>query len=92
MAYNNTYDFQAITEKEYHSAKANVTTCLEMIQKCRAVADVSDPENMGINATVNSLCAAAYGWCYVNVEAAYLASGVMSLPDAVLSLLTNESA
>jgi hypothetical protein len=76
MAYNNTYDFQGITETEYLFAKANVTICLDMIQKCRIVADVYDPENMGINATVNIVCSAAYKWCYLNVEAAYLASGV----------------
>ncbi|KAE9380409.1 putative carboxypeptidase S1 [Stipitochalara longipes BDJ] len=69
MAYNNTYGFQAITETEYHSAKANVTTCLEMIQKCRVAADIYDPRNIGINATVNSICSAAYGWCYLNHDA-----------------------
>ena len=89
MADNNTYDFQAITEAEYLSAKANATICLEMIQSCRIVADAYDPRNLGINAMVNSLCAAAYGWCYLNVEAAYLASGVISLLKSTSYLLTS---
>jgi carboxypeptidase D len=46
-----------------------------MIQKSRALADIYDPGNMGINATANSAYSAAYGWCYLNNEAAYLASG-----------------
>ncbi|KAH8792062.1 hypothetical protein BGZ57DRAFT_565558 [Hyaloscypha finlandica] len=48
----------------YMSAKANATTCLELIQKSRALAGIYNPGNMGINATVNSVCSAAYGWCY----------------------------
>jgi hypothetical protein len=48
----------------YLSAKANATTCLELIQKSRALAYIYDPGNMRINATVNSVCSAAYGWCY----------------------------
>jgi hypothetical protein len=91
MAYNNTYDFQAITETEYISAKANVTTCLDLIQKCRIVADIYDPENMGINSTVNSVCSAAYEWCYLNVEAAYLASGASLSSRIVTTLLMNQS-
>jgi carboxypeptidase D len=59
-----TYAVQAISEEAYLSAKANATTWLELIQKSRALADICDPGNMGINATVNSVCSAAYGWCY----------------------------
>jgi hypothetical protein len=46
-----------------------------MIQKGRALAYIYDPGNIVINTTVNSVCSAAYGWCYLNIEAAYLASG-----------------
>ena len=76
MAYRNTYDFQAMTTEEYLSATANVTHCLDLVEECRSIADVYDPENMGIDATVNAVCGKAYRWCYLNIEAAYLTSGV----------------
>jgi hypothetical protein len=90
MAYNNTYNFQAISEAQFESANSNVTACLEMIYKCRVIADVYDPSNLGINYSVNSVCSGAYGWCYLNVGAAYLASEVSLSSLINISLLTDD--
>ncbi|KUJ23315.1 alpha/beta-hydrolase [Mollisia scopiformis] len=75
MAYNNTYGFQAISEVEYLSAKANVTMCENLFQECRDQAAFYDPENLGNVTSVNSLCVAAYGYCALYVEYVYLISG-----------------
>ena len=76
MAYNNTYGFQAITEAEFDSATANLTTCKALINSCQELAAEYDPNNYGNNATVNSACSAAYRYCYLHVEVVYLTSGV----------------
>lgn len=81
MAYNNTYDFQAISEAQHLSAKANVTTCEALIQECRQQAAIYDPENLGNSTTVNNLCVEAYGYCAYYVEYVYLYSGVSFLPS-----------
>jgi hypothetical protein len=90
MAYNNTYNFQAISEAEFESANANVTICLEMIHNCRAIANVYDLSNLGINSSVNSVCSGAYEWCYLNVGAAYLGSGVSLSSLINISLFTDD--
>lgn len=79
MAYNNTYGFQAITDSQYESAKTNLTTCTALVYVCQEVAGIYDPENSGNNASVNTACLSAYEYCYLNVEAAFLESGVILL-------------
>jgi len=76
MAYNNTYDFQAITEAEYESAMANLTTCTALVVKCQSLGATYDPDNYGNNGTVNTACSTAYGYCALEVEYVYLNSGV----------------
>jgi hypothetical protein len=44
-AYNNTYGFQAISEADSNSATAHVTVCQALIEECRALTAISDPEN-----------------------------------------------
>jgi len=40
MAYNNSYEFQAISEADYNSATANITTYLALIQECQDLAAI----------------------------------------------------
>lgn len=76
MAYNNTYGFQAITEAEYESAIANLTTCTALVGKCRNLSAIYDSENYGNNVSVNAACSTAYGYCALNVEYVFQNSGV----------------
>lgn len=85
MAYNNTYNFEAISEAEYRSAKANLTICESMIQECRDQAAIYDPDNLGNVTNIDNLCAEAYGYCALYVEYAYLNSGVNN-PSYTLDL------
>ncbi|OCT51282.1 Carboxypeptidase S1 B [Cladophialophora carrionii] len=62
MAFNNTYDIQAINRTVYDATLARFTEpggVRELIETCRTLAAEGDPENQGNNATVNEACAAA---------------------------------
>jgi hypothetical protein len=50
---------------------ASVPECLQRIQNCRNAAALSDPENLGINANVNSICANAENWCRAHIVSPY---------------------
>ncbi|KAH8684614.1 Alpha/Beta hydrolase protein [Tricladium varicosporioides] len=75
MAYNNTYNFQAIPDADYLSAKQNLTACVALIKQCQTLATTYDSDNYGNNVTVNAACSNAYEYCYLYVEATYLKSG-----------------
>ena len=78
MAHNNTYSFEAISQEQYVEAMDNYTKpggCRDLIQQCRALGELSDPDEVGLNKTVNDLCASATGYCYLNVLGAYDVSG-----------------
>jgi carboxypeptidase C (cathepsin A) len=78
MAHNNTYSFEAITEEAYVESITNYTKpggCRDLIQQCRELGELSDPDEVGLNETVNDLCASATGYCYKYVLGAYGASG-----------------
>ena len=77
MAYNNTYDFQAISKDMYEDALNNFTKpggCRDQILECRALGETYDPYETAINATVNDVCVAATVWCAQYVQGAYFAS------------------
>jgi carboxypeptidase D len=76
MAYNNTYGFQAITKAEFESAMTNLTTCTALVDECQSIAAIYDPGNYGNNASVNTACSSAYGYCALNVEYVFQNSGV----------------
>jgi hypothetical protein len=75
MAYNNTYDFQAINTAEYESALKNLTTCETLVKECQELGKFHDPTNLGNNGSVNLACETAYGYCALYVEYAFLSSG-----------------
>lgn len=66
MAYNNTYGIEAVNETQYHNMTYSFERpggCRDQILECREVAAVSDPQNLGVNATVNDICEAAESYC-----------------------------
>ncbi|KAH7303474.1 serine carboxypeptidase [Stachybotrys elegans] len=75
MAFNNTYGIQTVNESVYQSmvdAYDRPGGCREQIDNCRAVASVYDPENIGINATVNRICQNAETYCTNTMRDPYL--------------------
>jgi carboxypeptidase D len=74
MAFNNTYNIQAINRTVYEAAMTRFTEAggvRDMIETCRALAAEGDPENQGNNATVNDACAAANDATW-DIEGAYV--------------------
>ncbi|KAI0518326.1 carboxypeptidase S1 [Xylaria bambusicola] len=75
MAYNNTYGIQAVNETIYLSmidAWEREGGCRDQIAECITVAEAYDPDNIGINATVNDICMAAETFCSNEVRGPYL--------------------
>jgi hypothetical protein len=67
---NNTYGIELYSETMYDSAMQNFTKpggCRDLIQQCRALADIGDPDYVGNNNTVNEACELAQIDCYTNV-------------------------
>lgn len=59
MAYNNTYDLQVINETVYEAALRNYNKprgCKNLIEQCRFLGDQYDPQQLGMNDTVNAAC------------------------------------
>ena len=66
MAYNNTYDFQAIPKKVYERVLdvwSKDNGCRDSIKTCRALADEYDPNDYANNATAILACNAAFKAC-----------------------------
>jgi carboxypeptidase C (cathepsin A) len=75
MAYNSTYGLKTVSEETYKKMVAAYDRpggCREQIDNCRALASAYDPENVGTNATVNSVCQAAETYCTNNMRDPYL--------------------
>ncbi|KAK1518679.1 serine carboxypeptidase [Colletotrichum costaricense] len=75
MAFNNTYGIQTVNETVYQSmvdAYYAEGGCRDRIDACREISAVYDPDNIGINATVNSVCQDAETYCTENVRDPYL--------------------
>lgn len=75
MAYNNTYDIETLNETWYYSmidAFEREGGCSDQIDECQRQATLYDPENYGLNETVNRVCEAAESFCVQNVRNPYL--------------------
>ncbi|KAI1316715.1 carboxypeptidase S1 [Xylariaceae sp. FL0255] len=75
IAYNNTYGIQSVNETIYNSmvdALERTGGCHDQIEKCIELAAVYDPDDLGINATVNTVCANAENFCDEYVRGPYL--------------------
>ena len=75
MAVNNTYGIRAVNES-VHAGMVDALNrkggCLDQIADCRAISTVYDPENLGVNETVNQVCSDAEAFCYDEVRGPYL--------------------
>ncbi|KAI1382837.1 serine carboxypeptidase [Hypoxylon trugodes] len=75
IAYNNTYGIESVNETIYQqmvNALERPNGCRDQINDCRALALESDPDNIGINATVNQVCSDAETFCSNKVRDPYL--------------------
>lgn len=62
FSYNNTYGIELIPQETYENATSEIIMpegCLDLIVECRELAALSDPDELGLNTTVNDLCAEA---------------------------------
>ena len=74
ILYNNTYGVEFITRDVYEDAMHNFTKlggCRDLIVACRELGALSDPDELGINATVNEACVNALGICTTEVQGAF---------------------
>ena len=75
IAVNNTYGIEAVNEtihQQMLDALYREGGCLDKIQDCRDISTVYDPENIGMNATVNAVCYDAEDFCATEVRGPYL--------------------
>jgi hypothetical protein len=89
---NNTYGIEAYPPEVLAVALGNLTApdvgCLDLIKACRAAAAAGDPDSIGNNPEVNTLCGQATAVCFGVVQGAYTAvSGVSDLTGTADHLL-----
>ncbi|KAF3481026.1 carboxypeptidase S1 [Arthroderma uncinatum] len=71
MVFNNTYGIEAVNASVHQQmldALYRDGGCRDKINDCRAISAVSDPENIGINATVNEACSEAETFCATELD------------------------
>ena len=75
IVFNNTYGIEVVNAS-VHEQMAHALYrpggCLDQIANCRAISVVSDPMNIGINATVNQICSDAEDFCSAKVRDPYI--------------------
>ncbi|OTB04624.1 hypothetical protein M426DRAFT_320739 [Hypoxylon sp. CI-4A] len=75
IAYNNTYGLETVNETIYLQmvdALERPGGCRDQINDCRALSLVYDPDNIGVNDTVNEVCSDAETFCSNKVRDPYL--------------------
>ncbi|KAK4501839.1 hypothetical protein PRZ48_007648 [Zasmidium cellare] len=75
IAINNTYGIESVNDSVYEGmidALYREGGCNDRIYQCRNLSLIYDPENIGINKTVNRICADAEDFCYSDVRGPYL--------------------
>ena len=71
MAVNSTYGLETVNASTSQAMYDAIPECQARIVACREVGDVSDPEHIGINATVNEICEDAEVFCTENLRDPY---------------------
>lgn len=72
---SNTYGIMSVNESVNEGmwdALNKPGGCLDMIADCREISVIYDPENTGVNSTVNEVCDEAESYCYEYVRGPYL--------------------
>ncbi|OTA94003.1 hypothetical protein M434DRAFT_72052 [Hypoxylon sp. CO27-5] len=75
IAYNNTYGLETVNQTIYQGmvdALERPGGCRDQINDCRALSVVYDPDNIGVNDTVNKVCSDAESFCSSYVRGPYL--------------------
>ncbi|RYP76015.1 hypothetical protein DL771_002087 [Monosporascus sp. 5C6A] len=75
IAYNNTYGIETVNETVYLEmvdAYEREGGCRDQINDCRELAVLYDPDNRGVNETVNDVCYRAETFCTNNIRDRYL--------------------
>ncbi|OTA54958.1 serine carboxypeptidase [Hypoxylon sp. EC38] len=75
IAYNNTYGLETVNQTIYQEmvdALERPGGCRDQINDCRALSVVYDPDNTGVNDTVNKVCSDAETFCSSYVRGPYL--------------------
>lgn len=75
IAYNNTYGLETVNQTIYQGmvdALVRPGGCRDQIDDCRALSVVYDPDNIGVNDTVNRVCSDAETFCSNYVRGPYL--------------------
>ncbi|EDN07998.1 hypothetical protein HCAG_04508 [Histoplasma mississippiense (nom. inval.)] len=75
FAFKNTYGIESVNETIYNYMVDSLVKpggCRDMVDDCRAISAVWDPDNTGINDTVNDVCSKAENYCYSEVRGPYL--------------------
>ncbi|PGH00730.1 hypothetical protein GX51_05611 [Blastomyces parvus] len=75
FAFKNTYGIETVNETIYEYMVDSLVKpggCREMVEDCRAISAIYDPDNTGINETVNDICATAENYCSSEVRGPYL--------------------
>ncbi|KAI1408193.1 serine carboxypeptidase [Hypoxylon sp. FL1857] len=75
IAYNNTYGLETVNQTIYDEmvdALERTGGCRDQINDCRALSVVYDPNNTGVNDTVNKVCSDAETFCSNYVRGPYL--------------------
>lgn len=84
MAYNNTYGLELISKETFDEVKTAYLQpdgCRDMILECRHIGDTYDPEQTGLNSTVNTVCLNALIYCAMDVVQGPYASFDRSVYD-----------
>ncbi|KAF2767661.1 carboxypeptidase S1-like protein B [Teratosphaeria nubilosa] len=74
QAFNNTYGIQAVNQSVYEGMIDSLYKpggCNDQIYECRNLSLAYDPDNLGINMTVNKVCSEAETYCVANVRSPY---------------------
>lgn len=89
-AYNNTCGIQVYSKQIYEQTMDNVTDpetgCYALIDQCRQLALLSDPQGLGTNATVNEACGLASQVCFGLVQGAFTTYSDVRVPKTTTSL------
>ncbi|KAI0843260.1 serine carboxypeptidase [Hypoxylon sp. FL0890] len=75
IAYNNTYGLETVNKTIYQGmvdALEQPGGCRDQINDCRALSMIYDPDNIGVNDTVNKVCSDAETFCSNYVRGPYL--------------------
>ncbi|KXT14194.1 hypothetical protein AC579_2459 [Pseudocercospora musae] len=67
---NNTYGIKTVNETTYQNMTKSIPICLDKLKDCQSTSKKYDPDQLGLNDTVNNLCIDAGNFCNNYVQGA----------------------